>query len=267
MELRRLASADEIARVAAGEVADAAREAQRARGRFGLALAGGDTPRRLYGQLATASAEGARSEPKASEGGPPQGWARVDWSRAELFFGDERAVGPEDAQSNYRMVRESLLAPAGIDARRVHRIFAERRDLDAAARDYEALLARVLGGEPGGPPPQLDLVLLGMGADGHTASLFPHSPALKEQERWVVPNEAPGLGRRITLTFPLILRARRLIVLVSGESKAAALALVLEGPRDSEHLPAQRLAQAKQALWLVDGAAASRLGETPRSTP
>ena len=246
MELRRLANADEIARVAAGEVADAARESQRERGRFSLALAGGDTPRRLYGRLAKEES--------------------VDWSRAELFLGDERAVGPEDPESNYRMVRESLLAPAGIDARRVHRIFAERRDLDAAARDYEAELARVLGGEPEGPPPQLDLVLLGMGADGHTASLFPHSPALKEELRWVVPNEAPGLGRRITMTFALILRARRVLVLVSGESKAAALALVLEGPRDPEHLPAQRLAQAESLRWLVDLAAASRLGEKPRST-
>jgi len=245
MELRRLANADEIARVAAGEVADTAREAQRARGRFSLALAGGDTPRRLYRRLADE--------------------AKVDWSRAELFLGDERAVGPEDPESNYRMVRESLLDPAAIDASRVHRIEAERRDLDAAARDYEAELTRVLGGTPGGTPPELDLVLLGMGADGHTASLFPHSPALKEQERWVVPNDAPGLGRRITMTFPLILRARRVIVLVSGESKSVALAEVLEGPRDPERLPAQRLAQAQRVLWLVDIAAASRLSGKWRS--
>lgn len=246
MPLRPLRDADEVARVAATEVVGAAREAQRDHGSFHVALAGGDTPRRLYRQLATE--------------------AEVDWSRAELFFGDERAVGPEHPDSNYRMVRETLLEPAGIAASRVHRIEAERGDLDAVARDYEAELARILGGEPGGAPPRLDLVLLGLGADGHTASLFPHSPALKEGSRWVVVNEAPGIGRRITMTFPLILRAQRVLVLVSGASKAAALALVLEGPRDLERLPAQRLAVAS-VRWLFDLAAASRLAAQERRAP
>jgi 6-phosphogluconolactonase len=237
-------------------VAAAAETALRERGRFSLALAGGDTPRRLYQKLAEASAEGARSEPKASEGGPPQGLA-VDWSRAELFFGDERAVGPEHPESNYRMARETLLGPAGIDPKRVHRMEGERADLDAAARDYAAELVRVLGAGPD-QPPQLDLVLLGLGADGHTASLFPHSAALKESARWVVANEAPGGGRRITFTFPLILRASAVLVLVGGESKARALAEVLEGAWDPERLPAQRLARAPNVRWLAD-AGASRL--------
>jgi 6-phosphogluconolactonase len=247
MPLRRLRDEEEVARAAAAELADAACESLRERGRFSLALAGGGTPRRLYRQLAAA--------------------ATVDWSRAELFFGDERAVGPEHPDSNYRMVRETLLEPAAIDARRVHRIEGERGDLDAAARDYEAELARVLGVEPGSAPPPLDLVLLGLGADGHTASLFPHSTALKECLRWVVANEVPGTGRRITMTFPLIVGARRLLVLVCGESKAAALAEVLEGPQDPERLPAQRLAQAQRVLWLVDAAAASRLGAQERRAP
>jgi 6-phosphogluconolactonase len=247
MPLRPLRDADEVARVAAAEVVGAAREAQREHGSFHVALAGGDTPRRLYQRLAKDAA--------------------LDWSRAELFFGDERAVGPEHPDSNFRMVRETLLDPARIPAERVHRIEAERADLDAVARDYEAELARTLGGAPGGAPPRLDLVLLGLGADGHTASLFPHSPALKEPLRWVAANEAPGVGRRITMTFPLILRAQRLLVLVSGASKAAALALVLEGPRDPERMPAQRLAEAPDVRWLVDAAAASRLAAQERRAP
>jgi 6-phosphogluconolactonase len=242
MRVCRLRDPDEIARAGAAEVAGAARESVRERGRFALALAGGDTPRRLYRLLANDAA--------------------VDWSRAELFFGDERAVPPDHPDSNYRMARETLLAPAGVEPRRVHRIEAERADLDLAARAYEAELVRVLG-EVEGLPPRLDLVLLGMGADGHTASLFPHSAALKECERAVVANEAAAVGRRITFTFPLILRARRLLVLVAGEEKAAALASVLEGPPDPDRLPAQRLrAAAGRLLWLADEAAASGLRET-----
>jgi len=245
--LTRLRDGDEVARAAAVEVAVAAREAVRARGRFGVALAGGDTPRRLYECLAAG--------------------ASVDWSHAELFYGDERAVGPEHPDSNHRMVREALLDPAGIDPRRVHRIEAERADLAAVARDYEAALGVVFGSAPGGPPPQLDLVLLGLGADGHTASLFPYSSALKERERWVVANEIPGVGRRITVTFPLIERARRVLVLVSGTSKAAALAEVLEGPHDPERVPAQCIRAAGEVLWFVDAAAASRLGGPAREIP
>jgi 6-phosphogluconolactonase len=256
--LRRVRDADEVARVAAGEFAEAAREAVRERGRFSVALSGGDTPRRLHRQLAAASAEGARSEPKASEGGPPQR-LKVDWSRAEIFLGDERAVPPEHPESNYRMARETLLEPAGIDPVHVHRIDTETPNLDVAARDYEAEIARVLGADPGGTPPSLDLVLLGLGADGHTASLFPHSPALSESRRWVVPNEEPGLVRRITMTFPLLLRARRVLVLVAGDSKVVALREVLEGAWNPEQFPAQRLREARDVRWLCDAAAASGL--------
>jgi len=261
--VRRLRDAEEIARVGAGEFAEAAREAVRERGRFCVALSGGDTPRRLHRQLAAASAEGARSEPKASEGGPPQG-LKVDWSRAEIFLGDERAVPPEHPESNYRMARETLLDPAGIDPVHVHRVDTEVPNLDVVARDYEAEIGRVLGVEPGGPPPSLDLVILGLGADGHTASLFPHSPALSESRRWVVPNEAPGLTRRITMTFPLLLRARRVLVLVEGDSKTRALREVLEGTWNPEQFPAQRLREARDVRWLVDAAAASGLRAAAR---
>ncbi|HVN40557.1 MAG TPA: 6-phosphogluconolactonase [Myxococcota bacterium] len=237
--MRRLRDAEEIARVGASEFAEAAREAVRERARFCVALSGGDTPRRLHRQLAADK--------------------KIDWSRAEIFLGDERAVPPEHPESNYRMARETLLEPAGIDPVHVHRVDTEVPNLDVVARDYEAEIGRVLGAEPGGPPPSLDLVILGLGADGHTASLFPHSSALSESRRWVVPNEAPGLARRITMTFPLLLRARRVLVLVEGDSKIRALREVLEGTWNPEQFPAQRLREARDVRWLVDAAAASGL--------
>jgi len=205
---------------------------------FAIALAGGDTPRRTYERLAAD--------------------ASVDWPRVEFFWGDERAVPPDHPDSNFRMADRALLRPLGIDPRRIHRMAAERDDLAAAARDYEAELAKVCG-EPGGPP-RLDLVLLGMGADGHTASLFPRTSALSESRRWVVANEVPQLAtRRLTITFPLIEHARSVIVLVAGESKAPALAQVLQGPPDRERLPSQRLRALASVEWLVDTAAASGL--------
>jgi 6-phosphogluconolactonase len=235
-----LPDADRVADVAAAQVAEAARGAARERAVFLLALAGGDTPRRLYRRLA--------ADPV------------VDWSRAELFFGDERPVPPGHPDSNYRMARETLLDPLRIDPRRVHRIEAERADLDAVAREYEAELTRVAGVPPDALAPRLDLVLLGLGEDGHTASLFPRTAALSESRRWVVANDVPRLGgRRVTITFPLIERARRVLVLVCGAAKAAILAEVLEGPWDPERLPAQRLARGPRVLWLVDAPAASRL--------
>jgi 6-phosphogluconolactonase len=245
--VHRLFDAEEVARCAAAEVAEAARAAQASRGVFSLALAGGDTPRRLYAKLAADPA--------------------IDWSRAELFFGDERPVPPEHPDSNFRMARETLFDPIGVDARRVHRIGAERADLDAVAREYEAELSRVLGAAQGGALPRLDLVLLGLGSDGHTASLFPHTKALSESRRAFVANDVPRLGtRRVTLTFPLIERARCAMVLVCGESKAGALAEVLEGPRDPDRLPAQRIG-ARRVLWLADAAAASRLRGQGKESP
>ena len=241
--------ADELARSAAAAVADAAREAVAERGRFAVMLAGGATPRRLYEALARG--------------------ADVDWARSEVFFGDERPVPPDHADSNFGMARAALLRPLAVPSQRVHRIQAERRDLEAAARDYEDELARVLGGAPGGPAPRLDVVLLGLGADGHTASLFPHSAALAETRRWVVAHEVPALASwRITVTFPVLERARAVFFLVSGEAKAATLAEVLEGPSDPERLPSQRLHAAQGRVeWFVDAAAASRLREPAHERP
>ncbi len=242
--LRRCAGLEELGRAAAEEVRQAAAAAVAARGRFALALSGGETPRGLYRLLVTEPWRG-----------------RVDWERAELFWGDERAVPPDDPGSNYRLAEAELIRPLGIPAGRVHRIPAER-GAAAAAEEYERELGRVLGpGAGAGGPPPLDLLLLGMGPDGHVASLFPGSAALAERRRWVVPAAGPPpWPERVTLTAPVLAAARRALVLVAGAPKAEALAAVLRGPRDPRRLPAQLLLDGgERVLWLVDQSAAARL--------
>ncbi|HEV8672729.1 MAG TPA: 6-phosphogluconolactonase [Methylomirabilota bacterium] len=241
-----------LADEAAGRVAAAARETVAAQGRFAVALSGGTTPRALFERLA----------------GPP--WRHeVPWSRAEVFWGDERWVPPDHPESNYRMARAALLDPVGIPPERVHRIAGEAADPAAAAAAYEAEIARVLGGVPGERPPVFDLVLLGMGADGHTASLFPGTAALAERRRWVVANAVPGLGtHRITLTLPILNRAARVLFLVAGADKAATLREVLEGPVDPQRLPAQAVRpEAGHLVWLVDRAAAAALTSSSIGIP
>ena len=245
-EVRRFADAEAVSRAAADEVQRLASAAVAARGRFTIALSGGSTPKRLYQLLA----------------GEP--WrAAIDWERVEVFFGDERAVPPDDPESNYRMAREAMLAPLGLAPSRVHRMEAERPNLDAAALAYEATLARVFGLAlgAGAPPPRLDLVLLGLGPDGHTASLFPHTAALREAQRWCVPNWVPQQNaHRMTLTYPVLDQAREIVFLVAGAGKSAPLAEVLEGPQDFGRLPSQRVRPAAGRLrFLVDEAAASNL--------
>jgi len=219
---------------AAAHVRDAAAGAIAARGRFRIALAGGSTPRALY--------------PALVEG--------IDWARVQIFFGDERAVPPDDPQSNYRMARETLLDPAGVPAANVVRWRAENPDLDAAARDYQAALVA------GASAPWLDLALLGLGADGHTASLFPGTSALAEEDRLAVAVDVPEMGtRRLTLTYPVLCGARDVCFLVTGREKAAALATVVE----VGHLPAARIVRRPGPVTIFcDQAASSGLGATKR---
>src|SRR6516162_10300922 len=165
---------ESLSEAAADEFVRCARQAVADRGRFMVALSGSSTPRRLYQLLA--------AQPYR---------AQVDWDRVEFFWGDERCVPPDSPDSNYRMANEAMLAHLPIPADHIHRIEAERSDREAAARDYEAVLARVFGVGASGTPPALDLVLLGMGPDGHTASLFPNTQALDETTRWVVANHVP----------------------------------------------------------------------------
>ena len=224
---------------AAERIARSAGEAIERHGRFDWALAGGSTPEQVYALLTRPT------------------WA-VDWSRVCFFFGDERCVPPADPQSNYRMARASLLEPLGIAPERVHRMHGELGPEQAAER-YQIELEQHLARDGAGTG-AFDLVLLGMGADGHTASLFPGTPALDEGTRWVVGNHPPGLVPRVTLTIPVLNAARRVLFLVSGADKAAAAREVL-GNTTSTPLPAARVRPlAGDSEWLLDADAASLLG-------
>jgi 6-phosphogluconolactonase len=209
---------------------------------FRVALAGGGTPRRLYEILAADYR------------------TRVPWDRVGFFFGDERCLPLEHAESNFRMAREALLAPLAVPAQNIHAVDTSQAPA-AAAHAYEAELARVFGVPAGGPPPAFDLILLGLGPDAHTASLFPGNPALREERAWVVhvrdsPKPPPD---RVTLTAPTINAARAVVFLVADAGKADALASVLEGARAPERWPAQLVRPAGTLRWLADRAAAGKL--------
>lgn len=227
-----------VAEAAADRIVHTARNAIRRRGRFCVALSGGSTPRATYDLLAS----------------PPRIDA-VDWSRVEFFWGDERAVAPDHADSNFGAAKAHLLDHLpGIRPDAIHRMPADERNLDAAAERYGAGIARVFGMAPGASrPPTFDLIWLGMGADGHTASLFPGSTALVERRRWVVATWAPGPAAwRMTLTRPLINAARAVLFVVTGADKASALRSIESG---SLELPAARI-RARSTLFLVDALAA-----------
>ncbi|MFI5364190.1 MAG: 6-phosphogluconolactonase [Candidatus Binatia bacterium] len=243
-EIRQVEDAEQLSTAAAEECSRIMRVAIGRQGRCTFVLSGGSTPRRLYELLAA----------------PPQR-DQIDWTRVDLFWGDERAVPPDHKDSNFRMANEALLQPLSIPATRIHRMPAERADRDRAAADYQAEIARVFDVPADGVPPAFDLVLLGLGPDGHTASLFPRTAALNETRRWVVPNHVPQLGTdRLTMTRVILNRAACIMFLVAGADKAAALAEVLEGPAESERLPAQLIRpETGRLVWLMDGAAAARL--------
>lgn len=246
------ADADALARFAAQEFARRAREAIWSRGVFRVALAGGSTPRKMHELLA----------------GPPL--ARdVEWTSVQIFFGDERAVEPDHKDSNFNAACQALLNAVPLHSSQIHRMAGERGDLDAAARAYEAQLSRSFAVRSGDGFPSFDLVILGMGKDGHTASLFPYTAALRERDRWVVRNEVPQLGTdRLTLTYPILNAAACAMFLVAGRDKAASLERVLEGPRNPEEFPAQAVAPSGgDLLWLVDEEAASSLSRRPPNPP
>jgi 6-phosphogluconolactonase len=248
-DLEVLPSAGALADAAAGQFVAIAGDAIAARGEFVVALSGGSTPRPTYERLAR--------EPLAS---------RVMWSRVQVVWGDERCVPPGYAESNYRMARETLLDNVPVPAANVHRIHGED-DPAAAAALYEATL-RALLKTPAGPPraapgARIDLVLLGLGDDGHTASLFPGSAAAHEQTRWVMA-EHPAVASmwRVTLTPVVINAAAEVLFLVSGGAKASVVRRVLEGPHRPQELPAQGIAPSNgRVRWCVDAAAAAELGK------
>jgi 6-phosphogluconolactonase len=235
-----LATPADLYRGAAEEFVRLGRAAIGAQGRFAVALSGGSTPKNLYSLLA-------------------DNYADFAWPRTFFFFGDERHVPPDHPDSNYRMVNQALLAKISIPAENVHRVLAENPDAAAAALEYEAELRHFFGLEPD-ELPRFDLILLGLGPDGHTASLFPDSEALKEQSRLVVANWVEKFNtHRITLTFPVLNRAAEALFLASGAEKADIVCQVLRG-NNTPPLPAQRvLPDDGKLVWMLDEAAAARL--------
>jgi 6-phosphogluconolactonase len=225
---------------ALGEVLRVLREAVSARGRASLALSGGSTPKGLYRRLAQ-----ERSLP---------------WDRVHLFFGDERHVPPDHPDSNYRMAKEALIDPLLAEglfpAGNVHRVEAELSAEQAASR-YEAALRAVFGNEV----PVFDLILLGMGPDGHTASLFPHTAGLEERTRWVIANPVAKLStERITFTYPVLDAAREVAFLVAGAEKAEPLAQVLTSKTaEVADYPSKGVRPAGRLVFLLDKAAAAKL--------
>ncbi|HQT94709.1 MAG TPA: 6-phosphogluconolactonase [Thermoanaerobaculaceae bacterium] len=244
---------DDLAAHAADLIVQAAQTATRARGRAMLALAGGSTPEKTYSALAQ-----------------PGHRIRIDWVRTFLFLGDERFVPPDDPSSNFAMVQRTLLAPVSAPAGHAFSVPTQLGTAAAAASAYAAALTEAFGiGKVDGPP-RFDLILLGLGEDGHTASLFPGAASLSVTDRWVVaspPGTLPPPVERITLTFPVLNAAREIVFLVSGQNKAEALRDVLEGNPSREQRPAVWVRPVDGTLtWLVDEGAASRLtrrGSTP----
>ena len=221
------------------------REAVTERGCARIAIAGGRTPEAMYRLLA---------EPPYRK--------RVDWARAEVFWGDERCVSPDHTDSNYRMALEALISRVPIPATHVHRMRGEV-DPTAAAQEYERTLRTVFG-ETGDGPPRFDLILLGLGPDGHTASLFPGTPVVREATQWVA---AAWVARfetwRLTLTPPVLNAARHVLFLVAGADKTETVRAVLEGPLDLDRLPAQIVRPSEGRVeWILDREAGSRLGSS-----
>lgn len=229
---------DSLARGASEYVVRLASEAMATRGRFSVALSGGSTPRALFTLLAT-----------------PEVAVRVDWPRVEVFWGDERCVPPDHPDSCYRMAKETLLDHVAIPTENIHRIRGEA-DPAAATVAYEETLRGFFGDSP-----RFDLILLGVGDDGHTASLFPGTKALDEQQRWVVANYVEKLAKwRITLTAPAINAAAHVAFLVSSAGKAERLREVLHGEFRPHLLPSQLIKPERgELVWLLDAAAAAKL--------
>ncbi len=248
MSIEILPDGDALALRTADLFALAAQEAAAARGRFAVALCGGETPGAFYRLLAR-----------------QQFSQKVPWRRVQLYWGDERCVPPDDPQSNYGMARDSFIKHVPIADANVHRMHGEDSP-EEAAQAYDAELRGLAAqARPHVDVPVFDLVLLGLGTDGHTASLFPHSDALAVEDRFSVATTAPDGSSRITVTAPVVNAARRVWFLVSGAKKAGMVAEVIEGLRVPMAVPAQGVAPVHGTLtWFLDEAAAAELSPDAR---
>jgi 6-phosphogluconolactonase len=232
---------DTLSQEAARYVVRVASESITTHGRFTLALAGGSTPKKLYGLLA--------SEPYRDQ---------IDWALTEIFWSDERCVPPDSEDSNYHLAQEVLLSKIPIPATQIHRVPADAEDRDQASLTYTQEIQRVFGTNG---IPSFDLIQLGMGPEGHTASLFPHQASLQEQSRLVIPVSVPKPPPpRLTFTPLLLNAAVHVLFLVTGQDKADALQAVLEGEYNPNEYPAQIIRPTKgEVTWMLDPAAASKL--------
>lgn len=243
-EVRVLPDIAALSRAAADEFLRAARAAIETRARFTVALSGGSTPKAIFGLLAVDEAGGRNKLP---------------WDKAQVFFGDERHVPPDHPDSNYRMASEALLSKVPIPPANVHRVRAEL-DVARAAAEYENELRSVFGSRAG-EIPRFDVIMLGMGPDGHTASLFPGSAALQERAALVSANWVENFNsHRITFTYPLLNAAAEVLFVAGGADKADMLRNVLRGDPSGRSYPAQDVRPISgRLLWLVDEAAARAL--------
>ncbi len=249
-ELRILHDSTELANEAAELFAWLGTQAIEQGGLFRVVLSGGSTPRLLYAALASGTFSG-----------------QLDWKRVEFYFGDERCVPPDHPESNFKMAEEAFLGPLKIAPEQIFRMKGEMKEPDEAASQYETLIRERFGvATPAWP--SFDLILLGLGEDAHTASLFPDTPALGEQGRLVVANQSPkGVKNRLTLTAAVINQAQAVVFLVSGASKVEAVWSVLEGHdrqglqgTDTARFPARLIRPVKgRLIWLLDQAAAAGL--------
>ena len=243
-EVQILPDAAAIARRAAEKIIEAAAVAIKERGGFTISLAGGSTPKALYSLLAT----------------DPAFKSQMPWDKTQFFFGDERHVPPDNSDSNYRMAHESMLSKVPLKPEQVIRIKAEYENSEKAAEEYQQAL-RTWFQRSNQQLPRFDVLLLGMGDEGHTLSLFPGTKALHDNGRWVMSNWIGKLFTdRVTITAPVANNSALAIFMVTKADKALALKGVLEGPYEPEQLPSQ-LIQPKNGrlLWLVDPTAASKL--------
>jgi len=227
-----------VSEAAAEKIAGIAREAVSKKGRFSMALSGGQTPRLLYRCLATQYSD------------------KMPWPDIHIFWGDERCVPKQDDDSNYNLAHQTFLSKVALPPQNIHRIQAEKTNLEDVTRTYEDILRRFFTASEGEPEITFDLTLLGLGKDGHIASLFPSNPALEEKNRWVIDVDAPppvSPAKRITLTYPVINRSKTVFFLVTGADKREVVRSIFQDLEKAKRMyPAAKVSARDKITWYLD---------------